>query len=84
MASRTDTHDMGFIIQPALRTDWELNGNPESLKSVVIAAQALASRYDERVKAIRSWDQAINNRYSIIDQEENFLVIIDSMCSRFF
>ena len=83
MSKRTDTHDMGFIVQPALQKDWELTGNPESLQSVVNAAYALASRYDDRVKAIRSWDVAINDRYSITDMNTNFLVIIDSMCSKF-
>jgi hypothetical protein len=81
MDTRTDTHDMGFIIQPALRMDWELTGNASSLKSVVTAAHSLASRFDERVGAIRSWDQAINHRYSYTDMENDFLVIIDSMCS---
>jgi hypothetical protein len=83
MDTRTDTHDMSFIIQPALRMDWELTGNHESLKNVVTAAESLASRYDERVGAIRSWDQAVNNRYSFTDTEKDFLVIIDSMCSTF-
>jgi hypothetical protein len=82
MSGRTDTHDMGFIVQPALQMDYELTGNLESLASVTKAAYALASRWDDRVKAIRSWDVAINNRYSITDMEENFLVIIDSMCSK--
>lgn len=83
MSKRTDTHDMGFIVQPALQKDWELTGNKESLQSVINAAYALASRYDDRVKAIRSWDVAINNRYSITDMEIHFLVIIDSMCSMY-
>ncbi|RYO68217.1 hypothetical protein AA0116_g141 [Alternaria tenuissima] len=81
MSSRTDTHDMGFIVQPALQKDWELTGNKESLQSVVNAAYALATRYEDRVKAIRSWDVAINDRYSITDMSTNFLVIIDSMCN---
>lgn len=83
MATRTDTHDMGFIIQPALRMDWELTGNVKSLESVLVAARSLASRYDERVNAIRSWDQAINKRYSYTDKDVDFLVIIDSMCSKY-
>jgi hypothetical protein len=83
MSKRTDTHDMGFIVQPALQKDWELTGNQESLQSVINAAYALASRYDNRVRAIRSWDVAINDRYSITDMETNFLVIIDSMCSKY-
>lgn len=81
MSGRTDTHDMGFIVQPALQKDWELTGNPESLQSITKAAYALASRYDENVGAIRSWDKAINYRYKIIDRDENFLVIVDSMCN---
>jgi DNA-binding HxlR family transcriptional regulator len=81
MDKRTDTHDMSFIIQPALRMDWELTGNAESLKNVITAAESLATRYNERVGAIRSWDRAVNHRYSYTDMEKDFLVIIDSMCS---
>ncbi|KAF1957222.1 Six-hairpin glycosidase [Byssothecium circinans] len=81
MSERTDTHDMGFIVQPALQKDYELTGNKESFESVCKAAYALATRYDPTVKAIRSWDVAINDRYSITDMSENFLVIIDSMCN---
>jgi hypothetical protein len=82
MATRTDTHDMAFIIQPALRMDWELTGDARSFKAVVTAAESLASRYDEKVKAIRSWDKAINKRYQYTDKDVDFLIIIDSMCSR--
>ncbi|KEF62304.1 uncharacterized protein A1O9_00276 [Exophiala aquamarina CBS 119918] len=81
MASRTDTHDMGFIVQPALQRDWELTGNVQSLQAVKRAAYALASRYNADIGAIRSWDQAVNHRYSISDMNDNFLVIIDSMCN---
>lgn len=81
MAFRTNTHDIGFIIMPALRQDWELTGNKRSMQSILTAAESLASRFDERVGAIRSWDQSFSKRYSIVDKEENFLVIIDSMCS---
>jgi hypothetical protein len=84
MAARTNTHDLGFIIQPALRMDWELTGNLYSLESVITAAQSLASRYDERVGAIRSWDRMINKNERITDKEENFLVIVDSMCSKIY
>ncbi|KAL1984897.1 hypothetical protein VTN96DRAFT_8556 [Rasamsonia emersonii] len=81
MATRRDTHDLGFIIMPALRLDWELTGNRQSWESILTAAESLASRFDERVGAIRSWDQSFSKRYSITDKEENFLVIIDSMCN---
>lgn len=84
MATRTNTHDMGFIVLPALRADWELTGNRKSLESVITAAHSLATRWNERVGAIRSWDQQQSKNYSITDMEDNFLVIIDSMCSKFF
>ncbi|OBT56878.1 hypothetical protein VE04_01976 [Pseudogymnoascus sp. 24MN13] len=79
--SATDTHDMSFIIQPALRMDWELTGNPRSLASVLTAATSLASRFCEKVGAIRSWDRTENARFTFDDMEEDFLVIIDSMCN---
>ncbi|KAK2753463.1 hypothetical protein FQN54_007853 [Arachnomyces sp. PD_36] len=81
MANRTDTHDMGFIIQPALQRDWELTGNERSLESVLTAAKSLATRFDDKVGAIRSWDQLVTKRHNITSLEDDFLVIIDSMCN---
>ncbi|KFG77587.1 putative glucuronyl hydrolase [Metarhizium anisopliae] len=81
MANRTDTHDMGFIIEPALRRDFELTGDERSLASVVRAAKSLASRYSETTRAIRSWDTFVNNRHQFTDRDKDFLVIIDSMCN---
>jgi len=82
MADRQDTHDLGFMIQPSFRMDWELTGSKESLDVVVLAAENLMRRYDDRVKAVRSWDQQVTKRYSYTNKEE-FLVIVDSMCSEF-
>ena len=82
MAKRKDTHDLGFIVQPALRVDWELTGNRDSFASVVRAAYSLASRWSDKVEAIRSWDKAVSHSYNIIDGEKNFLIIVDSMCSK--
>ncbi|KAM0478875.1 hypothetical protein ACHAPX_004852 [Trichoderma viride] len=81
MAKRTNTHDLGFIVQPALRQDWELTGNYDSHASVMTAANNLASRYDDRMKAVRSWDKSVSTRYNITDKDSNFLVIVDSMCN---
>lgn len=79
MQSRTDTHDMGFIIQPSLRKDWELTGNENSLQAVLTAAKSLASRYSPAVGAIRSWDVLSQANVSITSMTQDFLVIIDSM-----
>lgn len=81
MASRVDTHDVGFIIMPALQRSWEMTGDPRSLDSIIRAAHSLASRYLPAARAIRSWDQHIQKHRQIISQSENALVIIDSMCN---
>lgn len=85
MSGRTDTHDLGFIVQPALRRDWELFGNERSLNALLHAADSLASRYDERVQAIRSWDSFSNALHDFTRKKDpmadDFLVIIDSLCS---
>ncbi|UNI13371.1 hypothetical protein JDV02_000121 [Purpureocillium takamizusanense] len=81
MAYRTDTHDIGFIVEPALRRDYELTGNVKSLESILTAAESLASRYNEKTLAIRSWDTFVNNCHGFSSKEGCFLVIIDSMCN---
>ncbi|KAK4034522.1 Six-hairpin glycosidase-like protein [Parachaetomium inaequale] len=81
MASRTDTHDLGFIIMPALRQDWELTHNAQSLASIVRAAHSLASRYVPSARAIRSWDLVRRRDMEIVGLDDNLLVIIDSMCN---
>jgi hypothetical protein len=81
MASRTDTHDIGFIIMPALRRDWELFGSGRSLASIVQAARSLATRYVPSSGAIRSWDCLLKKDITVTDMENNLLVIIDSMCN---
>lgn len=82
MSTRKDTHDLGFIVQPALRRDWELFGNQQSMESLLTAAESLASRFDERVGAIRSWDSFSNAHHKITSMKDDFLVIIDSLCSK--
>jgi hypothetical protein len=81
MDTRTDTHDIGFIVMPALRLDWELFGNRQSLDSILRAARSLATRYVPSAQAIRSWDLLKKKDIEIVDQTENMIVIIDSMCN---
>ncbi|KAL2845487.1 Six-hairpin glycosidase-like protein [Aspergillus pseudoustus] len=79
MMTRTDTHDMGFIIQPSVRRDWELTSNEESLHAVLTAARSLASRYVPSVGAIRSWDVLRQADVEITSLADDCLVIVDSM-----
>ncbi|KAL8396867.1 hypothetical protein RB594_003819 [Gaeumannomyces avenae] len=81
MAGRADTHDVGFIVMPALRLDWELTGNRRSLDSVLRAASALATRYVPAARAVRSWDSRVQRNLTVEGTETNLLVIIDSMCN---
>ncbi|KAL3467028.1 Six-hairpin glycosidase-like protein [Aspergillus heterothallicus] len=79
MMTRTDTHDMGFILQPSLRRDWELTGNEESLQAVLTGARSLATRYVPGAQAIRSWDALIQTDVAITSLNEDCVIIIDSM-----
>lgn len=81
MADRADTHDIGFIVMPALRLDWELFGHQASLDSIIRAAYSLATRYVPESRAIRSWDMLNRKDIEILDQNDNLIVIIDSMCN---
>ncbi|KAH7071000.1 unsaturated glucuronyl hydrolase [Paraphoma chrysanthemicola] len=81
MDGRTDTHDIGFIVMPALRADWELFGNQRSLDSIITAARSLATRYVPSARAIRSWDLLKKKDIEIIDQSENMICIVDSLCN---
>lgn len=65
-----------------LQKGWELTGNRESLGFLITATHSLANRFDKRVDAVRSWDTLVTKRQNITDQETNFLIITDSMCSK--
>lgn len=81
MDRRTDTHDIGFIIMPALQMDWELHGNRSSLTSIISAARSLATRCVPSARAIRSWDLLKKKDVEILSMEDNVIVIIDSLCN---
>lgn len=81
MATRTDTHDIGFIVMPALRREWELTGDERSLQSIVQAARSLATRYVPSARAIRSWDCLLKKDITVTDMNDNLLVIVDSLCN---
>lgn len=81
MATRKDTHDMSFMIQPSMRVKWEVGLDKKALDAIVTAAKSLHTRYNSTVKAIRSWDILDQQGVSITSPTEDFLVIIDSMCN---
>ncbi|OGM46198.1 glucuronyl hydrolase [Aspergillus bombycis] len=69
----------GFMIAPWAMKAWSLNRDPQAYNSLALAAHSLASRFDERVQSLRSWDICHTKRYSFTDPEKDFLVIIDNM-----
>ncbi|KAH6658419.1 Six-hairpin glycosidase-like protein [Truncatella angustata] len=81
MSFRTDTHDMAFMIQPSMRRRWELYGDTSAFDSIITAARSLFVRYDPTVGAIRSWDALTQDNVHIVTMNNDFLVIIDSMCN---
>jgi hypothetical protein len=80
-ALRTNTHDLGFMIQPSMRPRWELLHDETALATIVQAARSLYSRYSDKVRAVRSWNLIEQEGVQITDMETNFLCIIDSMCN---
>jgi hypothetical protein len=72
---------MSFMIQPSMRPRWELLHDEKALQSVLTAATSLLTRYNEKVGAIRSWDKLTQEGVNITSLDDDFLVIIDSMCN---
>ncbi|RYY39350.1 MAG: glucuronyl hydrolase [Chitinophagaceae bacterium] len=63
------THDLGFMLYNSFGTALRFEDRPEWKALLLQGAQSLASRYNERVGAIRSWD----------GKPGEYLVIIDNM-----
>jgi hypothetical protein len=66
---RTDTHDVGFVIENTFGAGLRLTGNAAYAGVVIRAAESLASRFNPAVGATRSWDFG----------SYTFPVIIDNM-----
>lgn len=67
----TYSHDVGFMLYCSYGNGYRLTGKPEYKDVMLTGANSLATRYDERVGAIRSWD--FNKKIW------QFPVIIDNM-----
>lgn len=80
-AGRTDTHDLGFMIQPWAQLGVALDGDEACREAIVTAARSLATRFDARVGAVRSWDGCRTGVYEFADPRREFLVVIDNIMS---
>ena len=66
----TTHHDLGFILNCSFGNGYRLTGNPHYLDVMQTGAESLATRYNDTVKSIKSW-----NKRGVWE----FPVIIDNM-----
>lgn len=76
------THDLGFMICPWARLQWDLHRDPKAFDTLMTAANTLADRFSAKVGCIRSWDVCQTKVYSFTDPSKDFLVIIVSSMSK--
>ncbi|VUC32924.1 unnamed protein product [Clonostachys rosea] len=78
----TNTHDLGFIMMTHMKPRWEFFHDEKALATIITAANSLYTRYNSKVGAIRCWDELVwTNAPHIRGMDENFIVIIDSLCN---
>ena len=66
MKNFTGTHDLGFIIFNSFGQGYKLTGDTYYKEVALTAAQSLTTRYNDTVKAIRSWDWSSHWKYPVI------------------
>ena len=71
----TSTHDLGFMMYCSFGNAYRIDPNPEYEKVLINSARSLATRYNDTVKSIRSWDSATWNKAG----DDDLVVIIDNM-----
>lgn len=71
----TSTHDLGFMMYCSFGNTLKQKQNEEYEEILMNSAQSLATRYNDTVGAIRSWDNAAWNK----GEEGDLVVIIDNM-----
>ncbi len=62
----TSTHDLGFMLYCSFGNGYRLTGNKEYLKVLETGAWSLASRYDNKTRAIKSWNSNAKWQYPVI------------------
>jgi unsaturated chondroitin disaccharide hydrolase len=70
-ATRTDTHDLGFMVGIPFGLGLALTGDPAYEGPLVTAAGSLSLRFDDDVGAMRSWDWGSWQYPVIIDNMMN-------------
>ncbi|MDJ0724310.1 MAG: glycoside hydrolase family 88 protein [Prochloraceae cyanobacterium] len=73
------THDLGFIVFNSFGRGYNYTGNKQYREVILAAANSLASRYDTKIGAIKSWDWNTNKSWCIHSPSWTYPVIIDNM-----
>lgn len=67
MKNCTETHDVGFVIHNSFGKAYEATGDTKYKNVLITAANSLIKRYNDKVKAIRSWDFNTNKwKYPVV------------------
>lgn len=67
MKNCTETHDLGFVIFNSFGKAYEATGEAQYKNVLITAANSLSKRYNDKVKAIRSWDHNANKwKYPVV------------------
>ena len=74
--TRTDTHDLGFMIFDSFGWQYQLTNDPHARDVAIQAARSLATRFNPTVGAIKSWDVDPNDPQT---PGWRFPVIIDNL-----
>ncbi|MGM9758978.1 MAG: glycoside hydrolase family 88 protein [Parabacteroides sp.] len=70
--SMTNTHDLGFMLNCSYGNGYRLTHNPAYREVMLEGARSLATRYNEKIGLIRSWDFTNEGKWQ-------YAVIIDNM-----
>ncbi|CAM3326797.1 glycoside hydrolase family 88 protein [Vagococcus sp. PNs007] len=66
-----DHHDLGFLYIPSCVSAYKLTGNQNARKAALLAADQLASRYQEKGGFIQAWGE--------LGAEDNYRLIVDCL-----
>lgn len=64
--TKTDTHDLGFMLYCSFGQGYNLTGNPHYLDVIKEGTGNLLTRYDEKLGVIKSWEPSPKWKYPVI------------------
>jgi unsaturated chondroitin disaccharide hydrolase len=75
--TRTDTHDLGFMLMSSVGNDARVTDDPTARQAVLEGAASLAARHDPAVGVLKAhWDWAPGDVKIIVDQTMNLELLL--------